>query len=68
MATLKCLSSGSQGNCYLLECNNEVLIIELGVSWKEVLRGLNYDLSKVVGVLVSHSHRPRPFKVYSNRN
>jgi len=58
MATLKCLSSGSQGNCYLLECNNEVLIIELGVSWKEVLKGLNYDLSKVVGVLVSHSHRP----------
>ncbi len=50
------LNSGSSGNCYLLECNNEVLIIELGVSWKEVLKGLNYDLSKVVGCLVSHEH------------
>jgi phosphoribosyl 1,2-cyclic phosphodiesterase len=56
MNKITCLGSSSSGNCYLLECDNEVLILELGVSWKEVLKGLNYNLEKVVGVLVSHSH------------
>lgn len=56
MATLKTLSSGSHGNCYILECGNEQLLIELGISWKEILRGLDFDLSKVVACLVSHKH------------
>lgn len=56
MATLKILSSGSHGNCYILECDNEQLIIELGISWKEILKGLDYDLSKVVACLASHKH------------
>lgn len=56
MAKLKILSSGSQGNFYVIECNNEWLIIELGVAWKEILRYLNYKLENVVGVCVSHSH------------
>lgn len=57
MATLKTLSSGSHGNSYILECGNEQLLIELGISWKEILKGLNYDLSKIVCCLVSHKHQ-----------
>lgn len=56
MATLKTLSSGSHGNCYILECGNEQLLIELGISWKDILKGLGYDLSKIVSCLVSHKH------------
>ena len=56
MARLRVLSSGSHGNCYILECGNEQLLIELGISWKEILKGLGYDLSKVVACLVSHKH------------
>lgn len=56
MATIKTLSSGSHGNCYILECDNEQLLIELGISWKDVLRGLNFDLSRIVCCLVSHRH------------
>lgn len=56
MATIKTLSSGSHGNCYVLECGNEQLLIELGISWKEILKGLDYDLSKVVACLASHKH------------
>lgn len=56
MAKLKCLSSGSIGNAYILECNGERLLLELGVKWQEILKGLNYKLGDVVGVLVSHSH------------
>lgn len=56
MPTLKVLSSSSSGNCYLIECANETLILELGISWKDILKGLNYDLSKVCACLVSHQH------------
>lgn len=56
MAKLKILSSGSIGNAYILECNGERLLLELGVKWQEILKGLNYKLGDVVGVLVSHSH------------
>ena len=56
MAKLKILSSGSIGNAYILECNGERLLLELGVKWQEILKVLNYKLGDVVGVLVSHSH------------
>ena len=56
MASLKIIGSSSSGNAYILDCGSEQLILELGVSWKEILKALNFDLSKVVGVCVSHSH------------
>lgn len=54
MAKLKILSSGSIGNAYILECNGERLLLELGVRWQEILKGLNYKLGNVVGALCSH--------------
>lgn len=56
MTTLKVISSNSSGNAYILECDNEQLIIELGVSWKDILKGLDYNLTKVRACLVSHQH------------
>ena len=56
MATLKVLSSGSHGNCYLLRCKDETLILELGIKWGDILKGLNYNLGCVCGCLCSHLH------------
>lgn len=56
MAKLKCLSSGSSGNAYILECNGERLLLELGIKWNDILRGLEYNLSNVAACLVSHIH------------
>lgn len=53
---LKVLSSGSSGNCYILESDTEALIIEAGVPFKEVKVALGFDVKKIVGVVVSHSH------------
>lgn len=53
---LTCLGSRSSGNCYLLEAANEVLVVECGVRLQEVKQALNFDLSKVVGAVVSHAH------------
>lgn len=53
---LKVLGSGSSGNCYILENNTEALIIEAGLPFKEVKRALDFNVMKIVGVAISHSH------------
>ena len=50
------LGSSSKGNCYLLESENETLIIEAGVSFKDMKIGLDFNLRNVVGCLVTHEH------------
>lgn len=54
---LQVLSSGSQGNCYLLETEKETLIIECGIKWREIKKALHFDFSKVIGCLCSHCHK-----------
>lgn len=53
---LKCLASGSSGNCYLLSSDTETLILDCGVGIIEIKKALYFDLSKVVGVCVTHGH------------
>lgn len=54
--SLKVVGTGSSGNCYLLTINGQTLVIEAGVNFTKVKKALNFDLSGVVGVLVSHEH------------
>lgn len=54
--TLTILASGSRGNCYLLSNLDKILLIECGISFKEIEKALNYDISNVVGCIVSHCH------------
>jgi len=53
---LKTIATGSGGNCYTLMNDNEILLIDLGVSAREIKRGINYRISDVVGCIVSHEH------------
>lgn len=54
---VKILGSSSSSNCYLLQANDdEVLIIECGVDFKEVKKSLDFDISKVAGCLITHEH------------
>ncbi len=53
---LKVLGSGSSGNCYILESDTEALIIEAGVRFKDVKVALDFNVSKIMGVVISHSH------------
>lgn len=49
--------SGSKGNLYSITSDDgEVLLIDPGVSIKKIREALDYDMSNVVGALVSHSH------------
>ena len=65
---LRVLGSGSSGNCYLLESDTECLVIEAGIPFKAVKKALNFNVSKIVGVVVSHSHKDHAgyYKEYIN--
>lgn len=55
---LKCISTGSSGNCYLLQADNgETLILDCGIGIKEIKKGLNWDITGVVGAICTHSHQ-----------
>lgn len=56
MAKLKVLGSGSSGNAYIITCKDDTLLVELGIKWTDILQGLEFDTSKVVGCLCSHIH------------
>ena len=54
---LKCIATGSKGNCYTLTANSgETLILDCGISIKEIKKGLNWNVKDVVGVLCTHQH------------
>lgn len=53
---LRVLGSSSNGNCYVLDNGGEALIIEAGVKFTEVKKALDFNLSKVVGCIISHQH------------
>ena len=53
---IKTLSSGSIGNCYLLECDNEILILDCGISIKDIKIGLNFNLTNISGCIATHKH------------
>jgi len=54
--TFEVIGTGSKGNCYLLTVNGQTLVIEAGVNFTTVKKHLNFDLSGIVGVLISHEH------------
>jgi phosphoribosyl 1,2-cyclic phosphodiesterase len=53
---LKVISTGSIGNAYILSNENEALLIEAGVNIRDIKKALDFDLSKVVGCIVTHEH------------
>lgn len=54
---LKVVSSGSIGNAYIVYNEKEALLIECGVKFKDIKQALKFDLTKVVGCIVTHSHK-----------
>lgn len=49
--------SSSSGNFYeVTAANGKRLLVECGAKWPKIQKALNYDLSGIVGCLVSHEH------------
>ena len=56
MMELITLGSGSSGNCYLLNSEDKTLVIEAGLPFLEVKKALDFNIDRIVGVLVTHVH------------
>ena len=54
---LKVLGSSSKGNCYILDNGSEALMIEAGVDFRRMKKALGYDLSRLVGCVITHEHK-----------
>ena len=75
--SLSVIGTGSSGNGYILTCGKDKLIIECGMPLERVLERLDYDISGVCGVIVTHAHGDHAkhvpeyakyFKIYSCRS
>lgn len=74
---LKILGSSSSGNGYIIQNEEEAIIIECGISLAKVKQALNFNIAKVSGVLCSHLHGDHSkyakdfeqcFPVYANKS
>jgi len=53
----KTISTGSEGNMYYLkDSKGKTLILEAGLGKRDLLSGLDHDISGVCGCLLSHEH------------
>lgn len=54
---VRCIGTGSSRNCYALYDNDgKILLLDLGLARKEILKGIDFNVSDVVGAVVSHGH------------
>lgn len=53
------IASGSNGNCYYLEDDNDVILVDAGISARQIVQrmaNIGLSMSKVRGVFISHEH------------
>lgn len=53
---LKVLKSGSQGNGYIIESEDEAILLETGAKLYDCKKYLDFNIRKIKGGLLTHSH------------
>lgn len=54
---IKTIGTGSSGNSYaLIDNDNKILLLDLGLPPKEIKRAIDFRISDVVGAVVTHRH------------
>lgn len=56
MVELKTIATGSSGNSYALIAGKEILLLDVGVSAKEIKQAIDFRVSDVSACLVTHKH------------
>ena len=54
---IKIIASGSGGNCYRVSDGKTALLLDAGVSIRQIREGCGFRLGEVRGCLVTHSHK-----------
>jgi len=55
--TFTSLASSSRGNCYVVSDGKTRVLLECGIPFRRLKKGLGFDLSGIRGCLVSHEHK-----------
>lgn len=57
MVEIKILASSSHGNCYVVNDNFTQIMLDCGLPYKQLQKRLNFQVSNLAAVLISHSHK-----------
>jgi phosphoribosyl 1,2-cyclic phosphodiesterase len=50
------LASSSKGNCYRVTDGVTPILLECGITYRDIQKGLNFQMSSIAGCLVTHEH------------
>lgn len=56
MIEIKTISTGSKGNAYIVTDGITPLLLECGITYRDIQRAFDFKMSQVSGCLVSHEH------------
>ena len=56
MINFKSISSGSTGNCYVVDDGKTKLMLECGIPFKKIEEGTRFKVREIKGCLLSHEH------------
>jgi phosphoribosyl 1,2-cyclic phosphodiesterase len=57
MIEITSLASSSKGNCYRITDGCTPLLLECGIRYKDIQRGLDFKMSQIAGCLITHEHK-----------
>jgi len=53
---IKVLGSSSKGNCYIIGNDTNAILLECGLQFKEIQKGLDFNLQRVKACILTHNH------------
>lgn len=70
MIDIRIIASGSSGNCYLIKDGDKKILIDPGIRFKLIQKALNFDVTGLDFVLLSHEHKDHSYSIsdFINRN
>lgn len=57
MIKIHSLASGSSGNCYHITDGSTPLLLECGIPFREIRKGVGFRTSEIAACLISHEHK-----------
>jgi len=61
---IRALASGSAGNCYHVTDGKTPLLLECGIRFDGIRRKLNFQMSDIIGCLISHEHNDHSMEFF----
>lgn len=57
MIKITALASSSKGNCYRVTDGKTPILLECGIKYKDIQRGLDYETTDIAACLITHEHK-----------